>query len=488
MKLSSFAGCFGALCLGLAVTQAQEINQTNPSVRLEQQLEQMRQSFERQQREMRESFEKMIRAQQEQIEALRKQMASIAGNAPPAVAPTNQVAGASPGPASAAGSAAAGGAPAPASAAEVKSLKEQVDGLSAVLKRPSVNAFNPGIGFVVDSIFSYDTKSQQATGSDRPGGFDADLRTAEVSLEASVDPFARAYGVIAASADARTGEANLGVEEASVVTTSLPYNLTVQGGRFFADFGRLSYVHDHDLPFVYRPLVLDRYIGGESRTEGLQVNYLFPTDHYISLTLGVGDSFGADLNPVEVDGYRSVGELNGWGHLSTYFDLSQNLNLETGLSGLVDGKADGIGDDPSQRDRYIGGADITLRYQPLQSTVYRGWTWGSEVLFNSAKYETAPGSSDRENSWGLYSYFEYKLNRQFKVGFLYDWMQDPADKDAQTSRYSPYISWNPSEFQLLRLQFSHTEPNSAAGFEPSDAIYLEWSAIIGRHVHGFKQR
>ena len=62
------------------------------------------------------------------------------------------------------------------------------------------------------------------------------------------------------------------VEEAAIVTTSLPYNLTVKGGRFFADFGRLSKFHDHDLPFVNRPQVLDKFVGGESQADGVEAS------------------------------------------------------------------------------------------------------------------------------------------------------------------------------------------------------------------------
>ena len=102
-----------------------------------------------------------------------------------------------------------------------------------------------------------------------------------------------------ASADPVTGEATAGIEEASIVTTSLPWNLTVQGGRFFGEFGRLGYIHDHELPFVNRPLVLDQYIGGESRTDGVQVNYLLPIPHYVSLTMGAGTQFGGTPSNVE---------------------------------------------------------------------------------------------------------------------------------------------------------------------------------------------
>jgi hypothetical protein len=462
-----------SLCLGLSLTPSQA-GETNSNDTISRQIQALQERFDQQQRELRE----LIRNQQQEIESLKRQMAGPSTNliAPSttnsspslAASPTNS--------------------PPAASQKEVNDLKQRVDQLSAAAKRNPINQFNPGMGVAIDSIFSYTSRGQAAAGLDRPGGFDAFLRTAELNLEASVDPFARAYSVIAASADAQTGEAALNVEEASIVTTSLPWNLTVQGGRFFGEFGRLSYVHDHDLPFVTRPLVLDRYVGGESQSDGFQVNYLFPTEHYLSLTVGVGDHFGGDLGPNGVSGYRSIGEVNSWGRLSSYFDLTDNLNLETGVSGLVDSSADGVGSDPAQRDRYIAAADLTLRYQPLGSSVYQGWTWGTEVLRNSARFETTPGLLQQQESWGLYSYLEKKLNRQFKVGFLFDWFEDPANNSIETFRYSPYVSWNPSEFQLLRLQYSHTEPNSASGLKNSEAIYLQWSAILGRHVHGFKQR
>ena len=59
-------------------------------------------------------------------------------------------------------------------------------------------------------------------------------RSVELNVAASVDPFAKAYAVINASADSQTGEATMSVEEAALQTTSLPWNLTAQAGRFFA--------------------------------------------------------------------------------------------------------------------------------------------------------------------------------------------------------------------------------------------------------------
>ncbi len=49
-------------------------------------------------------------------------------------------------------------------------------------------------------------------------------------LSASVDPFAKGYAVINASADAATGEVALGVEEAALQTTVAPLEPGTEGG------------------------------------------------------------------------------------------------------------------------------------------------------------------------------------------------------------------------------------------------------------------
>ena len=183
-------------------------------------------------------------------------------------------------------------------------MKEQVGQVAEAQKQEFLSKFNPAIGFVGETLFNYRSQSAKVyafpfPGADiRPGGFDIFQRSMELDIAGSVDPFARGYAVLNASADPVTGEAAVGVEEAAIVTTSLPWNLTVKAGRFFAEFGRLSYIHDHELPFVFRPLVLDSYIGGESRTDGVQINWLLPFKHYVSLTMGVGNSFGDPPNNV----------------------------------------------------------------------------------------------------------------------------------------------------------------------------------------------
>lgn len=385
-------------------------------------------------------------------------------------------------------------------------LNEKIKQLTEAQRKVLPSEFNPAIGLVGETVFSYRSRGSDQTGSDRPGGFDVFQRSVEMNMAAAVDPFAKGYAVINASADSATGEATLGVEEAALQTTSLPGNLELKAGRFFGEFGRLGYIHDHELPFVNRPLVLDQYIGGESRSDGAQVNWLVPVPQYISVTVGVGDSFGGDSpNPNNPGTFRNANGLNTWGRLSTYFDLTQNWQLETGVSGLANPRTEDRGGALVQPDgvstltekkRQLEGVDLKVSYVPLQDNQFRRFTWGTEVLHSDNSYLVDPNglpnsgdeSDENVSSYGLYSYVEYRWDREWSAGFLYDWLQSAQDQSEVTSAYSPYVTYALSHWNQLRLQYTHTEPDASTGLKPDDAIYLQWAWIIGAHSHGWQQR
>jgi len=384
---------------------------------------------------------------------------------------------------------------------QVQELKEQVKQVADAQKKNILSIFNPAIGLVTEIIPSYTSQGSKKTGNDRPGGYDFFVRSVELNVAASVDPFARAYAVFNASADPVTGEANATVEEAAIQTTSLPWNLTLKGGRFFAEFGRLAYVHDHELPFVYRPLVLDRYIGGESKTDGLQLNFLLPIPHYVSLTVGVGDQFGD--TPNNVGDFRGFNELNFWGRLSSSFDLTPDVSLETGISGLINPSTNDRGGllvQPNgstliEGQRRVLGADLTVRYQPLRNNQFKSLTWGTELLYRANRYLVNPNGKPGQTSFdqtvgsfGLYSSLAYKFHRQWIAGFLYQWMESPENNHDKTSAYSPYITWALSHWNQLRLQYTYTDRSAVSGLRNDNNISLQWAWIIGSHSHGWQER
>ncbi len=388
----------------------------------------------------------------------------------------------------------------------INELKDEMDRVVEAQKKSLPSEFNPSIGLVGETIFSYRSRGSSETGSDRPGGYDIFQRSVELNAAGSVDPFAKAYVVANASADPVTGESTFGIEEAALQTTSLPGNLELKAGRFFGEFGRLSYIHDHELPFVNRPLVLDQYIGGESRTDGVQVNWLVPVEHYVSLTLGAGNQFGGDNPPNFVGDFRNGSGLNYWGRLSTYFDLTPDISLEPGISGLWNPSTvaqwNPVSPNPplpavagntfTERKRRLVGADLVLSWRPLRNNQFQTVTWGTEVLYSDNRYDVGPsgGPVSRQSvgSYGMYSYLIYKWHRQWSNGVQYERLEDIMNKQAKTSAYSANMTWALSHWNQLRLQYTYTDPNAATGLRPDSAVYLQWAWIIGSHAHGWQQR
>jgi uncharacterized protein YoxC len=341
--------------------------------------------------------------------------------------------------------------------------------VQAVQSAPS--ALNPAIGMVLDANVSQRSKA----------GGNFNFRSAEIGLAASVDPFARMYGFINGTSD------GVEIDEAAAVTTSLPWNLTAKGGRFLADFGRFPKVHEHELPFVNQPLSIERMIGGETRADGAELNYLFPTSFFLRATLGGYNEIGEENQQVDNRKSRSWSRFTYLGRLNTYFDLSDNHSIELGTSMAytpsvrLTGSADG-------GDRMLNGIDLTYRFQPLASTVYQGVTVGSEIFRNSEQFAFESVAKRRE-AFGGYSYAELKLSKNWSTGFLFDYAPSVSSPGKKTIGYSPFVTWNMSEFNRLRFQFTHADDRVREDKnDGGNQVFLQWTTVIGAHTHGFLGR
>lgn len=470
----------------LAGTNALPAAETNESTSVAPSRDEVVEQLKRQLLEMQETFARQQAEQQRQIEALTRKLDALTQSQSVAQAGTNAPA---PG--------AVASAPGAATAEQVKALDDKVNALAESQKKSLLSEFNPAIGLVGETIFSQQSKGAPENGTGYPGGFDVYQRSVELTATATIDPFAKGWVVVNGSADASTGETGLEVEEAAVQTTSLPGNLTLTAGQFFGEYGRLSYIHNHELPFVNRPLVLENYVGGESKTAGAQASWLLPTEHYYNLTAGLGTQFGED--PDAVGSYRSFGGVNYFGRFSSYWDLTPNWQMEGGLSWLINPDAGNVNGELqpngittlTSTKRQVFDADFKLSYVPLQDNQYNSLTWGNEFLVSDNSYTANDGVTSRADTvgaWGMYSYLTYKWNRNWSGGFLFEYFQNNQTSSGQTYSYSPYLTWAISHWNQLRLQYTHTQPNAATGNEPNDAIYLQWTWIIGAHSHGWNQR
>src|SRR6266850_1445274 len=342
--------------------------------------------------------------------------------------------------------------------------------VQAVQSAPS--ALNPSMGLVLDANI-------QKRGT--AGGL-FDFRSAELGIAASIDPFARMYSFINGTKD------GVEVDEAAAITTSLPYNLTAKGGRFLADFGRFPKYHEHELPFVNEPLSIDRMVGGETQADGAELYYLFPTPFFMRATFGAVNKMGEGNDRIDNTVLRSGSQFTYLGRLNTYFDLTDNHSIELGTS-LAYTPSVRLAGDVSGGSRMLNGVDLTYRYQPLGSSVYQGLTWGSEFYANSERFPfdiEVPNEDDpsiletrtvgkRQQSYGGYSYVDFKLNKNWSTGFLLDYAPVIDNPRQRTLSYSPYLTWNISEFNRLRFQYSYLSNNFKADkAEKGNQFFVQW--------------
>lgn len=369
-------------------------------------------------------------------------------------------------------------------------LERRVDGLQAAApatpvptpqgtaRLAPVNVDNPAISFVVDVTGASATHASDGS-IGFPNGTGFALRTGELFISAPIDPFLRGYASLSGSSSQ-----GFDIEEAALVTTALPWNLTVKGGRFFADVGRFPHWHDEALPFVDRPPSIDRLIGGESKAEGAEVSWLAPLEQYVDITGGVYNTVGAEntdgVNRNGFFGRRSFNELTYLVHPHGYLDLTDSWNTEIGATWLAS---------PQAGERTLYALDFTLRHQPGTSGFYQGLVWGTEWLWNNQRFterDDAGGIVDRSRfqRQGGYSYLEAFFGRRYSAGLRFDYseaLQGLVDRERMASLF---VTWMPSEFHRLRLQVDH-----AWGDQPSNQRFtLQWTAFIGSHSHGFSQR
>ena len=411
---------------------------------------------------------------------------------------------------------------------ETKKIQEVEAKANAALdasKKTFASQFNPAISLGIDTIGSYKSNAQgfnpgngpQAgarINNTRPAGADFNLRSAELFISADVDPFTRAYATINASADAANNdEATLAVEEAAIVTTRLPYNLTVRGGRFFADFGVLPHRHDHDLPFVDRPPSIAAFVGGEAQTNGVEVSWLAPTPFFLRASGTVGNKLGADFRDgVSNVNSRPIKGLTYMGRLQTYFDINDDNNVELGGSIAEAPNAEDV-TNTGRFERRLVGMDFKYRWYPLGYGLRQSLTVAGELLHdvgdgdpvNGGPRRDIFGNPVRQGAWGGYVYAEYRLSKQWRPGFRFDYFQLQSEPLLVTNPFTglpastlnangnrtdnrtwtAYLTWFPSEFQRLRLQYNRSDRGNA---QDANEFFLQWTAFLGSHSHGFSER
>lgn len=363
--------------------------------------------------------------------------------------------------------------PTPAGTAQVPSGAEGAGGPTGSLPVYSNTSaaskiFNPDMAVIGNFL--------GATGHNEVAPLPAlQLSESEVSLQAVVDPYARADFFLS------FGETGVAVEEGYVTFNTLPFGLLAKVGKMRAAFGKVNTMHTHQLPWTDRPIVTDNLVGGDDGIDdaGISVSGLIP-NKWIFLE-ATGQVFRGDSDNVFQSAKR--GDLGYVGHLRGYQDLSESTNVDLGVSWARGHNPSGIflGGGPEVFGRFVTnlfGVDGTLRWRPLRRSIYHSFIGRGEYIVS--RRDQPDGL---QNSSGWYLSGDYQFGRRWFTGLRFDRSGELTDARAHDSGRSLVLTYWPSEFNQIRGQVRQT--NYAGGFNAIELLF-QFQFIIGAHgAHPF---
>jgi hypothetical protein len=337
-------------------------------------------------------------------------------------------------------------------------------------------------------------------------GFNA--RNTELAFDGAVDPYFQGFANIVFLLD-NDNQTEVELEEAFLQTTSLPYNLQLKAGQFFADFGRLNPTHPHTWDFADTPLVNGLFLGPDGlRGVGAQASWTLPLPWYSQLVFasqnGRGETGFSFRNPGDdgmfFDRITTDREARGlqdfvWiPRFENSFNLSDTQTVLLGASGAF-----GSNETGANSRTQIYGADLLYKWK--SSHAEGGFPfvkWQTEFMYR--RFEAGRGVdqsfpvAETFHDWGLYSQVLWGFKKGLVAGIRGDIvdMQDSKftdDLDRQPRwRLSANITWYPTEFSKIRLQYNHDflEQNFFLSAREVESVFLQWEFILGAHgAHKF---
>jgi hypothetical protein len=307
------------------------------------------------------------------------------------------------------------------------------------------------------------------------------MHESEVGLQAVVDPYARADFFIS------FGETGVNVEEGFITFTALPAGFVAKGGKMRAAFGKVNTLHNHVLPWVDRPLVSQNLVGGEDGIDdaGLSIEHIIPApkNWFLDFT---GQTFRGDSADVYTSSNKN--DLSVVGHLRGYKDLTDNSNLDLGVSYSRGHNLFG-----SDFITHLYGIDATYHWKPLRRSIYKSFIARSEFIWRQQNQPsllacpttTCPvdAAAGFQRAFGFYASGDFQFARRWFVGGRVDSSDRAFNSHLNDKGGSLVLTYWPSEFAQVRGQYRFTR--YADKFDANE-LFLQLQFALGAHgAHPF---
>jgi len=293
------------------------------------------------------------------------------------------------------------------------------------------------------------------------------LQESEVSLQAIVDPYARADLFLAFSND------GVSVEEGYITFLHIPWDLIVKAGKFKMQFGKINTLHQHVLPWPDEPLPVVNLLGSEDgwEDEGISVSKLIelPGDTF-------SEVYGQVVSGHDVENLFAAPSASkvAWnGQYRVYRDFGDDNNLEVGTS--YGSGFNGVTNDTTTQ---LQNFHMVYRWKPLQGRPYRQLIVRSE-FFRSVREQIGP----TQIATGWFASADYQLARRWFLGARYEWSGRAANAALHDYGGSTALTFTPSEFSMLRAEYRR---RTYAGGHVANEGILQIQYAIGAHgAHPF---
>jgi hypothetical protein len=352
-----------------------------------------------------------------------------------------------------------------------------VSGLSRTFQ-----SLNPDISFIADVAAAYYTTREGEdpllSGGHDPKENGFNLQQLELYASGMVDPYFRFDANLVFS------QFGVEIEEVYATTLSLPWNLQVRAGQFLTRFGRINNSHPHTWHFVDQMLVLGKFFGGEgNRGLGAELSVLLPLPWFVELvgsaTDAAGESTARSFYGGTDLGVQGLEDLQYTAAAKQFFPLSDNWSLFWGVSAAFGPNPTGMGNRSE-----VYGTDLYLKYRPITRGSYTIVSLDVEWLLRRRQVP-----EDVLQDHGLYAYLFWRFARRWAAAARYEVVSgveaDPLDPEwvSARQRASANVTFWPTEFSRLRLQYSYDRPGWRDGYH---GFVLAFEFAVGAHgAHKF---
>ena len=340
-------------------------------------------------------------------------------------------------------------------------------------------SLNPEISFIADVALAWFTSEDPLmSGAHDPRETGFTLQQLELAVSAAVDPYFRFNANVVFS------EFGVEIEEVYATTLSLPWNLQLRAGQFLTRFGRINNTHPHTWKFVDQPLVMGKFFGGENnRGVGVEASVLLPLPWYVLLLGSATDAAGASTTRSFFGsddlGVEDPGDFQYTVAAKQFFPLGDDLSLAWGLSAA-------LGPNSTGRDNRseIFATDLYLKYRPISRGSYTVVSLELEWMLRRRQVP-----ADVLQDHGMYTQLFYRFTRRWAAAARYEYVSGTAADyldplwTGTRHRASGNITFWPTEFSRLRLQYNHDRPSWRDGYH---GVMTSFEFAVGAHgAHTF---